>query len=115
MTAARQTITVSLNAQDLPGMQHVVGEGKRREITPDGMLGVANHTGVLELMLNDHVAIRMRIFEDRMGHAVIQVDDATRNVALGIVDVELYGLVPPRMDAKPKRERRFGDDHPRAH
>lgn len=111
MAEPRQTITVSLNAQDIPGMQHVIGEGKRSEITEFGMLGVANHTGIVELMINNHVAIRLLIHEDKVGHAVIDVYDTTRNTRLGVVDIELYGLVPPRRTPEPKRERRFGDGY----
>lgn len=110
MTVARQTITVAIDAQDLPGTQHVVGSGLRKEITPAGMLGVANNTGVIELLISGHSAVRMRIVEDKMGHAVIVVEDTTRNTYLGTVDIELYGLVPPRRDAAPKKDRRFGGD-----
>ncbi|WKW84943.1 hypothetical protein SEA_SALLYK_77 [Microbacterium phage SallyK] len=109
MAEPRQTITVSIDAQDLPGTQHVLGTGKRAEITSAGMLGVANNTGMLDLLINDRSAVHMRIVEDKMGHAVIVVVDATRNVILGVVDIELYDLVPPRRTPTPKRERRFGD------
>lgn len=109
MAEPRQTIVVAIDAQDIPGTQHELGVGKRREITPAGMLGVANNTGILELMVSGHSALRMRIFEDRMGHAVIEVTDLTARKVLGTVDIELYGLVPPRMAPEPKRERRFGD------
>lgn len=109
MPEPRQTITVSINAQDLPGTQHVVGEGKRSEITPAGMLGVANNTGVIELMINNHIAVRMVIAEDRVGHAVIHVHDMTQQKPMGVVDIEVFGLVPPRRGPVEKRERRFGD------
>ncbi|QNJ55575.1 hypothetical protein SEA_PHINKY_84 [Microbacterium phage Phinky] len=108
MAEPRQTITISIDAQDLPGTQHVLGEGKRSEITPAGMLGVANNTGMLELLINGHSAVRLSIVEDRYGHGVIQVHDTTRNVPLGVVDIELYGLVPPRRNAQPRKDRRFG-------
>lgn len=109
MAEPRQTITISIDAQDLPGTQHVLGTGKRAEITPQGMLGVANNTGMLDLLVNDHTAIRMVIHEDKVGHAVIQVYDMTQQKVLGIVDIEVFGLVPPRRRPEPKRERRFGD------
>lgn len=109
MAEPRQTITVSLNAQDIPGMQHVIGEGLRKEITPLGMLGVANNTGIIELMLNNHIAIRMVIAEDKVGHAVIHVYDMTQQKQMGVVDIEVFGLVPPRRSPVEKRERRFGD------
>ncbi|QIG59083.1 hypothetical protein SEA_SADLAD_76 [Microbacterium phage SadLad] len=109
MAEPRQGIAISIDAQDLPGTQHVLGIGMRKEITPAGMLGVANNTGLLELLVNGHGAVRMRIHEDKVGHAVIEVTDTTRNVVLGVVDIELYGLVPPRREPAPKRERRFGD------
>lgn len=108
--AERQTIEVSIDAQNLPGTQHSLGVTKRREITAVGALGVANHTGILQLLINQHPAIRFELYEDPMRHAVIRVVDATRDVVLGTVDIELYGLVPPRMEAPEKKERRFGDD-----
>lgn len=108
MSEPRQTITVAINAQDLPGTQHVLGTGLRKEITPAGMLGVANNTGIIELMVSGHVAIRMVIAEDRVGHAVIHVHDMTQQKPMGVVDIEVFGLVPPRRDAQPRKDRRFG-------
>lgn len=105
----RQTITVSIDAQDLPGTEHVIGTAMRKEITPDGALGVANSTGIVQLMLNGKPAVRLELFEDAVGHAVIRVIDTTCDKKLGTVDVELYGLIPPRRGAVPKRDRRFGD------
>lgn len=113
MTEARQTIIISVDGQELAGTQSVIGETKRKEITEAGALGVANHTGIITLMLNGHPAVRLWLHEDRSGHAVIDVIDTTRDAKLGAVDVELYGLVPPRRGPAPKRERRFGDDYPR--
>lgn len=114
MPEPRATITLAIDAQDLPGMQHELGVTKRREITPDGALGVANNTGIVELMVNGHPAVRLRLFEDKVGHAVIEVTDLTARTPLGVVDVELYGLVPPRRAPEPKRERRFGDGYGQA-
>ena len=108
----RQTIQVSVDVQDLPGTQHVLGETKRREITPEGALGVANHTGIVELLLNDKPAVRLHLREDKMGHAIIEVTDVPANIKLGVVDVELYSLVPPRMGSKIRRERRFDGYQP---
>lgn len=113
MVEPRQTIVVAIDAQDLPGTQHELGTTKRKEITPDGALGVANNTGIIELMVGGHSAVRLRLFEDKLGQAVIEVTDLTRKVSLGIVDVELYGLVPPRRAPGPKKERRFGDGYQR--
>lgn len=110
MAEARQTVVVSLRAEDLPGMEHEVGRGLRKEITPAGMLGVANNTGTLELVINGRAAVRMRILEDRVGQAVILVDDMLLGRTLGKVDIELYDLVPPRRTAQPKRDRRFGGE-----
>ncbi|QUE25367.1 hypothetical protein SEA_FIZZLES_73 [Microbacterium phage Fizzles] len=110
MAEPRQAVVVSINAQDLPGMEHELGRGMRKEITPQGMLGVANNTGIVELMINDRVAVRLRILEDHMGHAVVLVDDALLQRTLGKVDIELYDLVAPRRDAQPKRDRRFGGE-----
>lgn len=111
MAEPRQTITVAINAQDLPGTQHELGRGLRKEITPAGMLGVANNTGIIELMISGHVAVRMVIAEDKVGHAVIHVHDMTQQKPMGVVDIEVFGLVPPRRAPEPKRERRFGDDY----
>lgn len=108
MAEPRQTITVSIDTQDIPGTQHVLGEGKRSEITPAGMLGVANNTGMFDLLINGHSAVRMVIHEDKVGHAVIQVYDMTQQKVLGAVDIELYGLVPPRRNAQPRKDHRFG-------
>jgi len=112
MAEPRQTIVVAIDAQDIPGTQHELGVTKRKEITPAGALGIANHTGILELMVGGHSAVRLRLYEDKVGHAVVEVTDLTRQVVLGVVDVELYGLVPPRRAPEPKRERRFGDEYP---
>lgn len=109
MTEPRQTIAVAIDAQDLPGTQHELGVTRRKEITAAGALGIANHTGILQLLVGGLPAVQLRLFEDKVGHAVIEVTDVTRHVVLGIVDVELYGLVPPRREPAPKRERRFGD------
>ena len=107
---SRQTIVVAVDAQELAGTQHVLGETKRKEITAAGALGIANHTGIVDLTLNGRAAVRLRLCEDKLGHAVIEVIDTTRSVRLGVVDVELYDLVPPRSGATPKKERRFGDE-----
>lgn len=111
MAEPRQTIPIAIDAQDLPGTQHELGVTKRKEITPDGALGVANNTGILELMVGGHSAVRLRLYEDKLGHAVVEVTDLTRHVVLGVVDVELYGYVPPRREPATKRERRFGDGY----
>lgn len=110
--ADRQTIEVSIDVQDLPGTQYVAGVTKRREITRDGALGVANNTGIVELLLNGRPAVRLHLREDAMGHAIIEVTDVPHGTKLGVVDVELYSLVPPRMGAKVRRERRFDGYQP---
>lgn len=112
MTEPRQHITLSVDAQELAGTQTVLGTTMRKEITADGALGVANHTGIIDLQLNGRSAVRLWLHEDRMGHAVISVIDVTRDVMLGTVDVELYDLVPPRRGARVRKERRFGDVEP---
>jgi len=114
MANPRQTIVLSIDAQELAGTQTVLGETLRREITRDGALGIANHTGILDLLINGHPAVRLWLHEDKVGHAVIDVIDTTRDVRLGRVDVELYDLVPPRRGPAERKERRFGDDHPGA-
>lgn len=111
MAEARQTVVVSIRAEDLPGMEHEVGRGLRKEITPAGMLGVANNTGTIELVISGRAAVRLRILEDQLGQAVILVDDMLQRKTIGKVDIELYDLVPPRRTAQPKKDRRFGDEH----
>lgn len=112
MAEARQTIPVAIDAQDIPGTQHELGVTKRGEITAAGALGVANHTGILELMVGGRGAVRMHLFEDKVGHAVIEVTDLTQNKVMGRVDIEVFGLVPPRRKPAPRRERRFGEGYP---
>lgn len=107
MTEPRQTIVVSIDGQELAGTQTVLGQTLRREITRDGALGVANHTGIIDLQLNGHPAVRLWLHEDKLGHAVIDVIDVPRDVRLGVVDVELYDLVPPRRGPAARKERRF--------
>lgn len=96
-----QTITVSIDAQDLvPGQQWTT---KRREVTEQGALGVANNTGLLGVALNGMTAVRLWLHEDRSGYAVLDVLDAQSNERLARVEVELQGLVPPRMGSKGRR------------
>lgn len=109
MAEPRQTIVVSIDGQELAGTQTVLGTTMRKEITHEGALGVANNTGIITLMLNGHAAVRLWLHEDRMGHAVVSVIDVPQDKHLGVVDVELYDLVPPRRGAAVRKERRFGD------
>lgn len=110
MTNPRQTIVVTVDTQGLPGTQPELGSAMRKEITPEGALGVANNTGIIEVCLNGHAAVRLHLREDSMGHAIIEVTDVPARQRMGAVDVELYGLVPPRMGAKVRRDRHFGGD-----
>lgn len=110
MAEPRQTITMSVRGQELAGLDTPLGTTKRSEITPAGALGIANNTGIVEILLNGHAALRLQLREDQVGHAILMVVDATRDERLGVVDVELYDLVPPRRTPAPKRDRRFGTD-----
>ena len=47
----RQTITVAIDGQELEGTHTLQWETKRKEITRNGALGVANHTGIIGLLL----------------------------------------------------------------
>ena len=112
MAEPRQTITLSIDTQDLPGTQHELGTTMRKEITPVGALGVANNTGIVELLVNGHPAVRMHLREDQLGHAIVEVTDILTGQRLGAVDIQLYSLVPGRTGAKVRRERRFDGYQP---
>jgi hypothetical protein len=108
----RQSITVSIGAQELAGIALQQWETKRKEITKEGALGVANHTGCITLDVNGTPAVLLWLHEDELGYVVIDVFDAQNRQHLGRQQTELGGLVPPRTESKQKRERRFGDDFP---
>jgi hypothetical protein len=114
MTQMKQAITVAVDGQELTGVNLLQWETKRKEITPSGALGVANHTGVVSLMLNGHNAVTLWLHEDEEGYVVIDCFDGQNRKHLGRMHAELGGLVPPRTAAKVKKERRFGDDFPGA-
>lgn len=106
--AERQTIHVAIDGGELEGTHSLQWETMRREITGQGALGVANHTGLIGVTLNSHVAVRLWLHEDRNGYVVIDVLDARTDERVARVDVELFGLVPPRLGAKHQRkDRRF--------
>jgi hypothetical protein len=106
--ADRQTIDVAIDGQELAGTHTLQWQTMRREITGQGALGVANHTGLVGLTLNDHVAVRLWLHEDRNGYVVVDVLDGRTNDRIARVDVELQDMVPPRRGAKrPKKDRRF--------
>lgn len=110
----RQAITVAVDGQELAGVHSLQWETKRKEITQQGALGVANNTGLVGLRLNGHTAAQLWIHEDAMGHVVIDVLNH-KNQVVARLEPELYGQVPPRTGSKePRRERRFGDDFPGA-
>lgn len=115
MTEMRQAITVAIDGQELAGIHSLQWETKRREITRDGALGVASHTGIITLDLNGKPAVLLWLHEDEQGYVVVDVYDAQNRAHLGRQHAELGGLVPPRPGAKePRKERRFGDDFPGA-
>jgi hypothetical protein len=110
MPELRQTITVAIDGQELAGAHSLEWETKRKEITAAGALGVANHTGVIGVLLNGHAAVRLWLHEDESGYVVIDVVDGQNGAHLARMHAELGGLVPPRTGSKQRRERRFGDD-----
>lgn len=114
MTEPRQAITVAIDGQELAGVHSLQWETKRREITPNGALGVANHTGIVTLELNGKPAVLLWLHEDESGYVVIDCFDAQNQQHLGRQHAELGGLVPPRTESKQRKERRFGDDFPGA-
>ena len=108
MAEARQTVTVAIDANELAGTE-LSWETKRKEITQEGALGVANNTGLVGLTLNGQTAVRLWLHEDETGYVVVDVLDGRTNERVARVDVELFGATPPRRDAKPqRRDRRFG-------
>ena len=114
MAELRQTIKVSVDGQELAGTQALTWETKRKEITAQGALGVANHTGVVTLDLNGKAAVVLWLHEDESGYVVVDVFDGHDRHHLGRMYAELAGLVPPRTGSKQRRENRFGPDHPGA-
>lgn len=105
----RQTIDVAIDGNELAGTHSLEWQTTRKEISREGALGVANNTGLIGLTLNGHVALRLWIHEDVHGYTVVDVLDGRSNEVLERIDVELYGMVPPRMGAKhPRKDRRFG-------
>lgn len=110
MAEIRQSITVSIGAQELAGVETQQWQTMRKEISKDGALGVANHTGCITLDINGHPAVLLWLHEDDEGYVVVDIFDAQNEKHLGRQHAELGGLVPPRTGAKARRERRFGDD-----
>lgn len=96
----KQTIKVSIDGQELTGVHQLEWEALRKEVTSTGAVGVANNTGQIGLALNDHTAVRLWLHEDQLGYAVVDVLDGRTNAHLARVDVELFGMVPPRLDQK---------------
>lgn len=107
MAEPRQGIEVSIDANEI--IPTLKWDTKRKEITSQGALGVANNTGLVGLALNGKTVVHLWVHEDRDGYVVVTVYDDKRQ-AIATVDVELHGHVPPRMGAKAKKERRFGDE-----
>lgn len=104
----RQTVTVEIDAGEM--FDRKSWSTYRRDIDRHGALNVGDGFGVLGIKVGGRDAVRMQLREDALGHVVLEVIDATTSKTLGIVDVELYGLTPPRRRAAPKRDLRFGHD-----
>lgn len=107
MTELRQAITVSVDANEI--IPTLSWDTKRKEITREGALGVANNTGLVGLALNGKTVAHLWLHEDRDGYVVVDVYDDSKT-AIGRIEVELHGHVPPRTGAKVRKERRFGDE-----
>lgn len=114
MAELRQTITVAIDGQELAGTHALEWKTMRKEITAQGALGVANHTGVITLDLNGKAAVVLWLHEDESGYVVVDMFDGQNRQHLGRMHAELGGLVPPRTAGKQRRENRFGPDHPGA-
>lgn len=109
MAEARQTVTVAIDANELAGTHELQWQTMRKDITPDGALGVANNTGLVGLTLNGQTTVRLWLHEDETGYVVVDVLDGRTNERVARIDAELFGATPPRRDAKPqRRDRRFG-------
>lgn len=105
----RQGITVAVDANEIPGTHELQWETVRKDVTPEGALGVANNTGLVGLTVNGQVAVRLWLHEDESGYVVVDVLDGRTNERIARSDVELYGAVPPRRgSAPPRRDKRFG-------
>lgn len=108
MPELRQTITVSVDDGGMMPTQE--WSTLRKNVDEHGALGVGDGFGLLGIRVGDRVAVHLKMHEDTMHHVVLDVIDATTNEKIGTVQLELFGLTPPRRGSAPKRDRRFGDD-----
>ena len=90
----KQTIEVTIDAQEITGLAAAEWKTLRKEITPDGALGVANNTGFLSLSLNGHVTVSLFLHEVD-GKVVVTVLNG-KGQAIGRTYPEDDGFVPPR-------------------
>lgn len=104
----RQTIEVSVDIGEL--VDSLSWNVMRKAIDSDGAKGVGDGFGLITLRINKHTAVVLQLHEDQLGYVVVDVFDGHNRSHLGRVDTELYGHVPPRMEAKIRKERRFGDE-----
>lgn len=104
----RQTVTIEIDAGEMFGSQS--WSTYRRDIDEHGALNIGDGFGLLGVKVSGRDALRLKLREDRMHHVVLEVFDATTNEKMGAVELELYGLVPPRRGSAPKKDRRFGLD-----
>lgn len=108
MGETRQTVEVAIDANELAGVHSLQWSTYRRDITPEGAIGVANNTGLIGLLINGQPAARLWIHEDELGYVVVDVLDH-ESVVVARLDAELHGIVPPRLGSKTqKKDRRFG-------
>lgn len=101
----RQSVRVEVDAGELFGGQE--WSTLRRDIDEHGALHIADGFGVLGLKVNGHTAVQLRLHEDELGYVVLDVIDGRTAERLARLDVELFGMVPPRHGSKGRRDRRF--------
>jgi hypothetical protein len=104
----RQTVTVSIDIGEL--VDSLSWDVLRKVIDSDGAKGVGDGFGVITLRLNGHTSVVLHLHENRDGYVVVDLWNGHDKRHLATAEVELHGHVPPRMGAKAKKERRFGDE-----
>ena len=101
----RQKVTVEVDAGEMFGSQS--WDTTRGDIDEHGALHIADGFGVLGLKINGNTAAQLHLHEDRHGYVVLDVVDGHTDERLARIDVELYGMVPPRRGNKGRKDRRF--------
>lgn len=98
--AERQTVAVGIDAGELAGTGGLEWSTLRRDIDEHGALHIGDGFGIVGITVNGHAAVRLRLHEDAQGYAVLDVLDGRSSERLARVEVELFGLVPPRHGSK---------------